>query len=742
MNGTPKLPIKVVPPMQEDFYRPDGGGGDPKVFENPTPEVRAMFANQVIEIRDAYADAFRETPGVPAVARLTLREDAVAKSHRPTKILSQRTCPIIGSEGLGELLLSVTPIGLENLARAIEQDESKSGIANISTFQAFEPYVPSVDIPADLAKPAKVKLFRHHVQASDEALDNAFERMLSRSTSATIKEIVYGPGLKVFRLDTIDPQVLRELTRFIGTQSISTFPLYHPVRTAATAVRNIMPGDFPPPEDGVAYPLVGVVDAGTTPDDPQLAPWIHSRDVYVPQEFQDNTHGNFVAGLVVHGRRLNHGDSLFPDCSSRVVDVVALGTNGTTEDELLSIIEQALIDHPDVKFWNLSLGTENPISDRTFSDFAVALDRLQDEHGVTFILAAGNYQRLPLRTWPPQDLMGADRVCAPADSVRAVVVGSTAHRDHSSSTVKAGEPSPFSRRGPGPLYLPKPELSHIGGNCNVSGNCSQIGVLSLDGRGHVAEDIGTSFATPLVSTLAANLSNRIVGGNSRQLNRALMVHSAALASGKVDHSLLPYRGFGLPPDIDQITGCEPWQCTLIFELELQPSTAYNKAVFPMPTCLYVDEDTVRANILMTLVYEPSLDIRFGSEYCRTNVEISMGTYDVGKDGKRHQNKKVPEDPQLKGSGFEKDLVEHGFKWSPVKVYRREMVRGVRGQLWRLDMSVQHRSGHTPTEPIRVALVVTVSDPERKADVYNDMVVQMNNLGWAANDLQLQPRLRP
>src|SRR5208282_32285 len=158
---------------------------------------------------------------------------------------------------------------------------------------------------------------------------------------------------------------------------------------------------------------------------------------------------------------------------------------------------------------------------------------LQDEYGVTFVIAAGNYRTPPFRGWPPDDLGDADRVCAPADSVRAVVVGSLAHREHSSSRVKAGQPSPFSRRGPGPLYLPKPELSHLGGNCSASGGSSQIGVLSLDGRGNVAEDVGTSFATPLVSSLVANVSHRLLGGGSRLLCRALLVHSAALRGGKI-----------------------------------------------------------------------------------------------------------------------------------------------------------------------------------------------------------------
>ena len=101
---------------------------------------------------------------------------------------------------------------------------------------------------------------------------------------------------------------------------------------------------------------------------------------------------------------------------------------------------------------------------------------------------------------------------------------------------------------------------------------------------------------------------------------------------------------------------------------------------------------------------------------------------------------MPEDPKLSGSAYEKDLVEHGFKWSPVKVYRREMSR-VQGQTWRLTLSTEHRSGNATTDPQRAALIVTVSDFLKKAPVYDEMIVQMNNLGWTANDLQVSPRVR-
>jgi len=63
-----------------------------------------------------------------------------------------------------------------------------------------------------------------------------------------------------------------------------------------------------------------------------------------------------------------------------------------TESELLQDLEQALLKYSnEVKVWNLSLGSDEVCSLDRFSDFAVQLDNLQDRFGVTFVIAAGNY---------------------------------------------------------------------------------------------------------------------------------------------------------------------------------------------------------------------------------------------------------------------------------------------------------------------------------------------------------------
>lgn len=738
-----RLPLKVVPVMRDDIVSPPTGGGESKIFRDVTNAFRQEIVQKVVDVRNHFAESFRVAPDVPAVATVRVRKDAIAKSHRPYRLFNERTCPIIGTQGLDRLLVSVTQTGLERLATEVMLAQAQKAIANLSTLEDVAPASRAIVLPEG-EDYAKVKLYRHHMPARDAHVELAFIRLL-QELGLEGTEVPYGSGLKVFRVEAGNANALTRLGAYVGTQSLGAFPAYYTVRTAATPVRAAEAGDFPEPEEGVQYPIVGIIDSGISPNDPFLSAWVVGREIFVAEEERDYSHGTFVGGLIANGRTLNHSDIRFPSCSSKLVDVVALGRGGTSEFELISILDDVIPRHPEVSVWNLSLSTQEPISDESFSDFAVKLDALQDEHGTSIILAAGNYETPPLRTWRPQELNGMDRICIPSDSVRSIVVGSKAHRDHASSAVLANEPSPFSRRGPGPVALIRPELSHYGGNCTSTGDYSQIGVLSLNASGFLSEDVGTSFATPLISTLAANIKSGVVGGASHLLTRALLIHAAAKQEGRTDPFLMQYQGFGTPPDISTVLGCSEHECTLIFELEIEPGTAFRKAVFPIPPCLYVDDDTVRADFLMTVAYEPELDASFGSEYCRTNIDASLGTVAryVDNKGRERERKKgqVPEDFALIGTGFETDQVRQGFKWSPVKVYRRDRVRGISGELWRLDLSVHYRADHQPRRPARAAMIITIADPEQIQPVYNEMVVQMNLSGWAPVDLQVQQRLR-
>lgn len=749
-----RLPIKVVAPSKDDYQRPDSSGGPKKTFADVTPSIRESFAQQVDWVDQYFQTSFKRNPRLPAVARVTLKEKALAKSHRPTNLLDSNTCPIIGVQGFGQLLVSVRPEGLQSLRRKFLTDDTKGVTANISTIERIEPYRledalqvsadGALDDLLDRAKASlKFKLFRHGDSRADHELLMEFLRTLHDLKLPEPTALNYGGDLYIFRLEGIHRAALQELGRFVGTQSLSEFPTYYPLRTASTPIRQMRPDEFPQPEADRNYPTIGLIDSGTDPNNPFLQSWVVARHDFIPPSLQVNDHGSFVAGLLINARGLNHGDPRFPEGSAKIVDVVALSPNErTTEDQLVAILDEVVPQHPEVRVWNLSLGSSRTAADFQFSDLAVKLDTMQTDHGVQFVFAAGNLSPQELCGWPRPPKGEIDRLAVPADSARGIAVGALAHTRQHNSLVGAEEPSPFTRRGPGAMYLPKPELVHYGGNCAKGGQYTQTGIVSINHQGSIAEDIGTSFSTPLVSSILANVDMAMTKRPTTNLMKALTIHSAVLGTDKHTKEEFQYRGFGTPGDALTVLTCADWAATLIFEISLMPGLEFVKYPFPIPKCLRKATGEVVGEIAMTLVYDPPLDAAFGAEYCRRNVEVSLGTFDFDiKENKRVHDGQVHLSPKGLTKLYEKAVVENGFKWSPVKVYRRAMPKGVTGDQWRLKVSAHNRSGFDDRTPQDIALIITLLDPEKKAPVYNDLVTAMNALGWITQDLEIQARVR-
>lgn len=748
-----RLPIKSIGISNSDFHRPVVSGST-KVFDkNVLSQTRLQLSTEVAEVQAAFAQVFASEPSLPAVAKVKLKEKAYAKSYRPTELFSDNGCPIISVRHFGELLTSVTPSGLTSLRSAILGDTRVKSEANISTIETIEPYtavdaVPiGIDVLQELIEEGldslKFKLFQHDTAGQNQALLAAFFRRIKELGLELPEEIHYADGLKIFNIKRPSLEAAQSLMNFVGTQSMSPFPSYKLVRKECSIVRPALPEHFAKPNPGITYPVLGLIDSGVDPTDSVLAPWVEDRTSFVAESEADYSHGSFVAGLAVFSRQLNHDDDRFPSVSTKVVDVVALPKEGVPiyENDILQTITEALQKYPDVRVWNLSLGTETPCEDKSFSDFGIALDELADQYNVQFVLAAGNYTSTPFRKWPAQDLGQTDRICGPADSVRGLTVGSLAHLASANSLVKVEEPSPFSRKGPGPMYIPKPEVTHYGGNFSTTGQFAQVGIMSFDGKGNIAENIGTSFSCPLVASIVSHIQTALTLP-SRSLVKALVLQSALLNSKRSVAKEFPFKGFGVPRDVLDVLSCSPNTCTLVFEVDLKPGLEFRKENFPIPDCMRNADGAVVGEFLITLVYDPPLDAKAGSEYCRTNVEVSLGTYEMGKDGKMHHKKQIPIEAGDTKSR-EKTLVEHGFKWSPTKVYRRKIPKGIKGQIWRLNVEMLNRSGFLPPDDHsqKIALVVTMIGPKADSPVYDETVRLMNQNGWQIENLKVEQRFR-
>ncbi len=598
----------------------------------------------------------------------------------------------------------------------------------------------------------KVSIFDHQNENENEKIKDAlFE--LATEYNIYLKELKYGSMENIYLAKTENNDAKKALANFIGLRSVLPLPHYQPldIFNSMNVIKIADDSIFPFPQNK-DYPIVGLIDSGVCPNNTLLSPWILAKETFVPVGEEDYSHGTMVAGLIVNSRLLNHNDPRFPTSQAKIVDVNIFPKNGEiSEIELISAIEEVIPKYPTVKVWNLSLGASNPVSETDFSDFACFLDEMHDKYQCLFVIASGNQN--DSTCWPTMSNLTSlkqNRVSSPADSIRALTVGSLAHRDTALTLVKSEEVSPFSRIGPGPCFIPKPEITHYGGNNCKKGNYNQTGVLSLGPNNTLCETIGTSFATPIVSSLAANI-HHFLSQNKKEIVtpemiKALVIHSALIANTKkVSTDNLNYYGFGRPQDINDILYCDPNSVTLFFNVDVRHGGfEFEKVPFPMASSLLTPEGKFKGEILMTLVYSPITNKGFASEYCRTNVDVGMGSYDFNiVKGINEFHGLVPATPDDIKERYEAAQIEHGFKWSPVKAYYKKFPQGKGVDTWRLKMKVMRRAEEdVPDRAQNATLVLTIRSLNPDLPVYNEMIQQFRNLGWITQPIDNHLRLRP
>jgi hypothetical protein len=461
----------------------------------------------------------------------------------------------------------------------------------------------------------------------------------------------------------------------------------------------------------------------------------------------NNAHGTFVAGVIEYGHVLNG----VPEVQQhyKILDVVMFPNDDPSKGKTDTLSEDVFVNNlyevirkysAIVKDWNISLGTEKLCQD-TISDLAVILDEIQDEYGVNIVISAGNYSG-SLREWPPNIDRGKDdRITIPADSVRAITVGSVANVGIS-GFVEKDRPSPFSRKGPGANYIIKPDVVYSGGNCDSTGNFAGTGIVSFDINGNLVEGIGTSYSAPVVTALIASLRGNIEENEATEYAKAFLIHSCDIPEGvdKEEPEFSKYYGYGIPNNaIEKMVSCSKSDVTLIFKGELREGSFIEFNDFPFPRSL-IKGDKCYGQIKMTLVYTPKLDASHGQEYCRANIDVHLGTY-AGIDEKGNVIKFNSEVPLEKkwSEKFEASLVEHGFKWYPIKSYNRKIVKGIKAKPWRLMIDCCARLDDSYAGQ-KFVLLITITDPDG-ADIYSEVIQYLRERGYMFNNLKLQSHIR-
>ena len=750
------LPIKLVLQKTTDIMK-NTGGGETKFFGDVTPQLKNEIIDKFESLLCFYEDVFLEGENIPAIGKITVKPEAIAKSHKPSDLC--RNCPIIGSEDLNEIYIKVSKKAVQETIALVKNPPSQKFKANMTAISDIQPIRPEEKISSmlqsvakenfdSIKKEIKIKLFDFDDDFDNAQIWNYVRRKLRQfHLDNNYKIISYGEHIKFMKMEVNSYEDIITLASINGVKTVSFFQEYSLPRNdfSMTELQTLLDSEY---RDSDAS--IGIIDGGISDDNAFLKPFIIAREEYVNKAYQNPKHATFIASTIQYGNMLNN-ITVATSYRFKFVDIVAIPnsdkdyglTDSISEDDLMEIIEEVMEKYSgSTKIWNMSLGIENKPCDGTMSDLGVFLDYIQDKYHVQIFVSSGNINVLPLRNWPPQSGIGEhDRLISPADSVRAVTVGSVALFDSDNSIVKSNEPSPFSRRGPGANYVVKPDIVDYGGNLSTSYIINGLGVKGMDPYGNIIEGNGTSYSNPRSLQKYASIYDEMVDPDLL-LAKAMLIHSARMKSRELLDERpdnIKYYGFGIPSEnIQDILQCSEDNVTLVFKQKISQGSHLEMYDFPYPKSLIKNNKYI-GEIGMTLAYLPPLDPKYGQEYCRTNIDVSFGTYSYLQNGKIDYKGQVSLEAKW-DEKFEAARVENGFKWSPIKSYYRKLRKGIKiGDGWKLRIDLTARNGmYVPSQEF--VLIITIRDSNGN-DIYSEIVNGLRERGYITNNIETKYQVR-
>ena len=738
-------PIVMLPAQRAEYSPKRGGGSTPDPLVEVNEALRSGLVAQLEEVeRLASQDLPGFAQGVPLAIRV--REEALAKTKRPYSLLGAAELTPVAGENRGEMISRATPNNTRMLAELISNRTTKADLFAISTFDSFRVWDPIADaIPSSVASSADDLLSR--ARAADRPLRVELFPWLSvqslwgAESSTTLEGYLTEVGLPVtfvagsstrtaLYLHVTDEASEASLQGLVGIRSAVLAPSYSPPgpirQQGFREVSRRLPIDLPDPTDVDA--LVGVLDSGIA--EGALDPWVTNRFTYDLGADLNTTHGTFVGGLVAASRELNSGSTVFPADPALLVDGQVLGRGGTSEDLIIERITEILETSGAAgpKVWNCSFNNPSHMDPVAYGTLSQELDQLSQKHGVLFVQSAGNYPDLRL-VWPPDGSAGTnDALATPAESVHSLTVGSLSHLG---GLTPAGAVASYSRRGPSFGGQQKPDVTHFSGDVDQLCQLTGYGIRSIGPGDAELESVGTSFATPIVSSIAANVWRDLEDGKAvtsvpPELVKGLVVHSATLANMNIADDHRSYYGAGVPQGESRALFDRSATFTTVHEVELRTGVNWEKRPFPMPDCLFDSDRKIRAAISLTLSFAPLIDPAFGDECVRTCVEPSFGRYGVSKGKETFIGK-------MGGShDWERDLVERG-KWSPIKTYRQVWKNGIDGTGdWALKLRLTARDSSIEPVVQKAYVIITVEGLDDSLQVYQDGLAAIARLHYPSS----------
>ena len=454
-----------------------------------------------------------------------------------------------------------------------------------------------------------------------------------------------------------------------------------------------------PPLDLGASPTVAVIDGGLHAVSYRPAEAWRAHPL-VPDNQADRPHGNGVSSLAVHAYAWNNNRNLPAlDCRVGTVQAIPHRTSGrrVNEDELIRYLDDVARAHPETRVWNISANQVGLGRDHEeVSVLGHELTRIARERNILPVISVGNVES-----------SDSERPNPPADCEAAIVVGG---READKDGTPA-QPCSVCLRGPGPDGMLKPDVSWF----------SRLRMLG----GGIAS--GSSFATPLVSSLAAHTFDALQDPTP-DLVKALLINAAELD----EHN--PALGWGTPYHGHLPWNCSPGSVTLAWRARLEPGTAYYWNDIPIPPEL-VRNSKLFGKAHLTAVLTPLVSPTAGVNYFASRLQVSLQYQHIDKSGENCWKPLLG--PMKESTILQDNSRDELKKWSPIRRHCADFStqggRQFAGHHFRLYARVFTRdlyqfgwSRHSQAGSQEAAFVLTLWSGEQQRSIYDSTVQALGN----------------
>lgn len=462
-------------------------------------------------------------------------------------------------------------------------------------------------------------------------------------------------------------------------------------------------------------PVVGVIDT-LFDERVYFNEWVDYHKMVsddIPKTSDDYRHGTAVSSIIVDGPRLNP----WLDDGCGRFRVRHFGVAVGAEFSSFSIIKQIksiVLENLDIKVWNISLGSNQEINDNFISAEAAALDQIQFENDVIFVIAGTNKVSAEIV-----------KIGSPADSVNSMVVN---------AVTKKGLSTQYSRRGLVLSFFAKPDVSYYGGSEE-----QYINVCEPLGEANVA---GTSYAAPWIARKLSYLIN--VLGLNREVAKAMLIDAARGWSEKPSPETISLYGHGIVPiKINDIVQTPEDEIKFVISDISEKWNTYNY-FFPVP----MKNDKYPYIARATMCYFPMCDRTQGVDYTNTELNLHFGRLGPSDKVKDIQGDKQNLDDVLDGEQFyllEGDARKLFRKWDNVKYIAERATKKLvakksyENKNWGMEVKTNNRLNPKDGVGVRFGVVVTLKEINGVNRI-DEFIKSCTLNGWLVNSIDIEHRI--